>query len=205
MHAKTNRLNHDFQILYFLVGACYTPDGAYALLCDLREGREDALKQHQANVLRRSAQRLRAERKIQSRDEAERLEGEADIAELNGGNDTLTRCVNGAQAELAFINLCIERIQQFRRFKDLPDAEAHEKAQCDEWREELISRAENLLLSGGMIPADQLVVMRQHPEFESAIWPAIQQIKSKGTVAAPHRNLVKLLGFEDKEKLRIVK
>ena len=39
MNAKNHKQNTNFQIVYFLVGSCHTPDGAYALLCELREER----------------------------------------------------------------------------------------------------------------------------------------------------------------------
>ena len=39
MISKNHRQNHDFQILYFLIGSCHTPDAAYALCQELREER----------------------------------------------------------------------------------------------------------------------------------------------------------------------
>jgi hypothetical protein len=177
MHAKTNRSNHDFQILHFLAGACHTPDGAYALLCDLRDDRADALKQAAAAHLRERAKILRAERRIASEDEVERLEGQADLAEIEGHAETLAKNLAAAQAELDFTEQCITRLQPLRRYAHLPDAEAHEACQREEWRLELMNRAQNFLLTSGTIPHDHLATMRQHPDFGASILPAIQHTK----------------------------
>lgn len=193
MHAKNNRNNHDFQILHFLVGACRTPDGAYALLCDLRDDRADALKQVSAASLRERAKIIRAGRLTASEDEAERLEGEADLVEIQGHAETLAKNIAAAKAELAFIESCITYLQPLRRFAHLPDAEAHEACQREEWRLELVARAENFLLTAGTIPADHLATMRQHPDFNTSIFPAIENIRilmasgqTATLLAAPH-------------------
>lgn len=178
MNAKNNRNNHDFQILHFLVGSCHTPDGAYALLCDLRDDRADALKQVEAARLREQAKIVRAERRIASDDEAERLEGQADLAEIEGHAETLAKNIAAAKAELAFIEDCVRRVQPYRRYAHLPDAEAHQACQREEWRLELEARAQNYLLTSGTIPADHFATMRQHPDFAAAIWPTIQHTKA---------------------------
>jgi hypothetical protein len=178
MHAKTNRNNHDFQILHFLAGACHTADGAYALLCDLRDDRTDALKQATAAHLRERAKTLRAKRRMASDDEAERLEGQADLAEIEGHAETLAKNLAGAQVELAFIEQCIARLQPLRRYAHLPNADAHEACQREEWRLELINRAQNFLLTSGTIPHDHLATMRQHPDFAMHILPAIHRAKA---------------------------
>lgn len=177
MHSKTNRVNHDFQILHFLAGSCHTADGAYALLCDLRDDRADALKHYEAARLREQAKRVRAQVKINDADEAAQLDGLADIEELEAGAETVRKNVLAARAELDFIQRCIERLQPHRKYAHLPDAEAHEACQAEEWRLELIGRAQNYLLTGQGIPADQFATMRMHPDFASHILPAVEEIK----------------------------
>lgn len=177
MHAKTNRNNHDFQILHFLVGACHTPDAAYALLCDLRDDRADAINHAEAARLREQAKIVRAKRRIASDDEAERLEGDADLAEIAAHAETLGKNLAAARAELAFIADCMARLQPYRRFAHLPDHEAHEACQREEWRLELVARAQNYLLTAGTIPADHFSTMRHHPDFQASILPAIHQTK----------------------------
>lgn len=193
MHAKNNRQNHDFQILHFLAGSCHTADGAYALLCDLRDDRADALKQATAAHLREQAKMLRAQRRLASDDEAERLEGKADLAEIEGHAETLAKNIAAAQSELAFIESCISHLRPLRQFAHLPDAQAHEACQREEWRMELIARAENYLLTAGTIPADHLATMRQHPDFAASILPAIEHTRelmasgqTAALLAAPH-------------------
>jgi hypothetical protein len=179
MHYKTNRLNHDFQIAYFLAGACHTPDAAYALLCDLRDDREDALKTVKASELRMKAKSVRARRKLESEDEAERLDGEADLAEIEATLSTGQKSIDAAQAELATILACIEKVHPLRKFSHLPDAEAHEAAQAEEWKLQLIHMAHNHMLVTGTVPADHFATMRMHPAFRSEMLPAITDMRKQ--------------------------
>lgn len=196
MHYKTNRQNHDFQILYFIVGSCHTPDGAYAILTDLEEDRSNAIKQHSASLLREKAKRLIAQEKIDGKGhglftrlfrrkkvEAERLEGQAEIAEIEAMAETTQRCYEAALDELAFIQLLKAKLEAHRKFKHLPMREAHQAAQHDEWKFELMKRAENYLLSGNGIPADHFGTMRMHPEYATAIEPHIKNILEVATQA----------------------
>jgi len=177
MHYKTNRLNHDFQIAYFIAGSCHTPDAAYAILCDLRDDRANALKTHAAGKLREKAKRLRAEKMLMSDDEATRLEGQADLTEADAMADTAIACYDAAVAELAMIERCMAAVETHRKFAHLPLPKAHEAAQSEEWKLELIHRAENHLLTTGTIATDHFATMRLHPEFHSSILPAINEIR----------------------------
>lgn len=177
MNSQNNRRNHNFQIEHFLAGSCHTPDGAYALLCDLRDDRKDSLAQAEVGALRTRAKIIRAERCLDSLDEAERLEALADIGEIKAHEETLHKNIEAAKAELKFINDCIDKVQPHRMFGHLPDPEAHEAAQHDEWKYELEYRAVNFLLTAGTIPHDHFASMRQHPEFHEYILPAIENAK----------------------------
>jgi len=190
MHAKTNRVNSDFQILHFLVGSCHTADGAYALLCDQRDDRADALAHYEAARLRIEEKRVRAERKAASEDEAEQLAGRADLVEIAAGMSTTLKNVAAAKDELAFINLCIERLRPFRLYASLPDPQAHQAAQQEEWKLELINRAQNYLLAGGAIPPDQFGTMRMHPAFASEIYPAIGRIQQLAVTPGGRQQLI---------------
>lgn len=198
MHSSNNRRNHDFQIAHFLAGACHTADGAYALLCDLREERLMALNSVKASKLREQAKIVQANRKAQSEDEVERLEGEADLAEIEASRDLVAKNLAAAEAELAFIEQCIERVQPHRKFAHLPDPEAHEACQREEWRLELEYRAVNCLVTAGTIPADHFATMRQHPDFASSILPTIHRTRAlmaegKADVLLTQRPIEKLL------------
>jgi hypothetical protein len=176
MHSKNHRQNHDFQIAHFLVGACHTPDGAYAMLCDLKEEREQAIANYHVNQLRTEAKEIRAKKLMESDDEADRKEGAADLLEIENGRAFGKVLYDAAVAELKFIEDCIARIQPFRKYAHLPDLEAHEAMQAEEWKLELMHRAENFLLTIGHIPTDQFATMRMHPAFASEIWPSIQEM-----------------------------
>jgi response regulator RpfG family c-di-GMP phosphodiesterase len=177
MLTQNNRRNTDFQILYFLVGSCHTPDGAYSLLCDLWEERSNVVKKLKADELRARAKRLVAERLTDSADEVDRLNGEADLEEMEAFEDTKKRCVAAAYKELAFLEQCMEKLQPYRKHAHLSLPEAHEASQREEWRLELIHRAENCLMTSGTIPIDEFNTMRMHPDFAASILPEITHIK----------------------------
>jgi len=177
MHSGNNRTNHDFQIAYFLIGACHTPDAAYALLCDLHEGRDTAIKCFDSAKMREEAKRIRAQRKIDSGDEADALEGRADLSEMEAMREVTDRNLAAAIAERAFIEKCMRSLEPHRQYAHLSLPEAHEATQRDEWKFELLERAENHLLSHGVIPPDQLGTMRMHPDFGEVIFPHIQKFQ----------------------------
>lgn len=177
MHYKTNRQNHDFQIAYFIAGSCQTPDAAYSILCDLKEDRDTALKSFLAHSKREQAKMIKAERKLLSEDEVERLEGEADIEDMKAFQEVTQKNYDAALAEVAFIEKCMAALQPLRKYAHLTDAQAHEAAQHEEWKLQLIHTAENHLLNTGCIPPDHFATMRMHPEFATAILPAIEKTK----------------------------
>jgi hypothetical protein len=179
MHSKNHRQNHDFQIAHFLAGKCGTPDGAYALLCDLKEEREAAIAHFHVVQKRTLANEIRANEKRANGDAAGKLEAQADLEEIENSRKTGKILYEAAIDELNFIKSCIERIQPFRKYKHLADPEAHEAAQREEWKYELIGRAENFLLCAGTIPPDEFATMRSHPDFVEGILPAIKEIKTQ--------------------------
>lgn len=193
MHSKNNRVNKDFQIAYFLAGACHTADGAYSLLKDLQEDREMALSQLEAGKLREQAKILQAQRMLTSIEPDIQLEGKAILAEIKNGEKFAKRNIEAAERELEFINKCIEKIQPHRLYSDLPDHEAYEATEYEEWKMELISRAENHLLTTGFIPTDQFATMRQHPAFISEILPAINNIKLVMSKELPLENVIHVI------------
>lgn len=181
-----NRVNHDFQILHFIIGSCHTPDGAYAKLKDLQENRIMALNSAKVAKLKERVIIEKAKQKLNSEDKIERLEGEAELAEIESFSEVTERNIKAAEAELKFIEDCIEKLQPHRKYKHLSDPEAHEAHQQEEWKYELIDRAKNSLLTTGSISPDEFKTMKMHPEFVSEILPAIDSCKrlmSQGKVS----------------------
>lgn len=177
MQAKNNRLNSNFQILHFLIGSCHTADAAYALLCDLRDERQMALDNEQVQSIKKKASIITANRLLLSDDEVDRLNAEADLTEYRLSIPLHEKNLNAAEAELKFIDECILRLQPYRKYSHLPDEEAHQACQQEEWLQELIFRAQNYLMTTGSIHVDHFSTMRMHPEFLSKIIPAITQAK----------------------------
>lgn len=213
MHYKTNRQNHDFQIAYFVAGSCQTPDAAYSILCDQEEDRSNAIKSFGAYSKRDQAKVKKAEAKIaqlkmqahsnnfeKETIEADILEAEADIEELKALAGTTQKNYDAALAELAFIEKCKAAIQPLRKFAHLPDAEAHEAAQHDEWKLQLIHTAENHMLSGHAIPPDHFATMRMHPSFTSEILPSIDRLAKVQAVAQSKGDGSLIAAYLEKKK-----
>lgn len=210
MQYKTNRQNHDFQIAYFLAGSCHTPDAAYGLMSDLHEDRDNAIKSFEASKLREQAKIIRANRLIASADEAEQLEGQADLVEIEAMKATVERNLAAAIAERATIERCMAKIAPLRQYAHLPLPEANQAAQAEEWKYELIRRAEDFMLTTGSIPTDHFATMRLHPAFKTDILPAMKQIRLNmasgdmdsvlnNTLTLTHFNVPDLLAIEAAE------
>lgn len=160
--------NSNFQILYFLVGKCHTPDEAYRQLLQLHEERDTAVKAQEAYVCQHEAKRLRALRILRNplRSKAAKLDAQAVLIEQQILAQQQKNCLDQAVRERTFIEELIARIEPLRKFAHLPDYEAHQQTQREEWYLELVKRAENCLLGQGYIPHDQLAAMRAHPDWE---------------------------------------
>jgi len=172
---KIHRNNHDFQIAYFLAGSCHTPDGAYALLQGLKEDREAAIKNYAVQELKNKAKIIRAEKLLKGTED-EKLDGQADLLEIENNKASGQILFDAAKDEFDFIVKCIGIVQEHRQYKHLPDAEAYEAAQKEEWKFELMKRAENAILTTGGIPTDHYDTMRMHPEFITEILPKIEKV-----------------------------
>jgi len=177
MISKFHKRNTNFQIAYFLAGSCHTPDGAYILLKELREEREMAIKNYEVQQLKDKAEELRAKKLLEG-NEADRLEGEAKLLEIENNRKFGEVLYKAALEEIEFIDKCIAKLEPLRKYKGLPDQEVSELVQKEEWLFELLRRAENYLLTTGTISPDQLDTMRLHPEFKTKILPRIKEIRN---------------------------
>jgi len=176
--SKNHRQNHNFQILYFLVGSCHTHDAAYALLQDLREDRAAAINNYKVSKIREKAKILHIKNLLNSKIEEDIIEAEALQKELDFSIEQGIVLYNAAIDEIKFIDECMEKINPYRKYKHLSDPEANQAMQQEEWKLELIKRAENYLLTSGTIPADHFDTMRMHPEFGTNILPEINKIRT---------------------------
>ncbi len=175
MTFKANRTNHDIHILHF--HGCHTVDGLYGWLCANRDDRLLALGQVEPALLRTKAKLHSLKWRLWSPFKSVRLRAKADLIEMEATRFAAEKNIAGAKAELNTIERCMEALEPHRKYRHLPLPEAHEAAQYEEWKRELIFRAENCLISTGTIQPDQLATMRMHPEFAKAILPAIEQAK----------------------------
>lgn len=74
----------------------------------------------EAGKLRQEAKRIRAKKMIESKDEAIRLEGKAELAEIDAMAETTQKNFNAAIAELATINRRIAVVNPLRRPYPIP-------------------------------------------------------------------------------------
>lgn len=169
--------NSNFQIKYFIAGKCHTPDEAYRQLDQLRENRHVAVENARAADLRARAKVAKAKHTMADDDapEWEKLESEADIAELESFAEQSDAALAQARRELAYIEGLMEEILPECRYVGHMDKhEAYQLAQETEWALELMWRAENFLASNGFIPHDHMATMRMHPEWEQTIHPYVK-------------------------------
>lgn len=179
--------NSNFQIVYFLAGKCHTVDAAYKMLCELREERDVAIRGAMASNFRAEAKKKRAAITItENKDEASVLEAKADLAEIDALSTQSQKVYEQGLRERDFIDSCIAKIQPLRKYKHLPDHEAHQACQQEEWKMELMHRAKTFLLTSGTIPQDHLSTMMCHPEFKSDIAPKIDMLIKSGNMALSH-------------------
>ena len=179
MHSSSHRLNHDFQLRYFLAGSCHTPDAAWTLLYAQKIDMESKLKTAKAQAIDRRIKALEAENLLASSDPIMRLQGEKIQAELEASQYIFDMNVEGAEKELETIVALMEELEPLCQYAHLPILERNEACWREEWALELIRRAENNLLAYGTIPPDQLETMRQHPDFKELIVPKILELTAK--------------------------
>ena len=160
-----------------MIGSCHTVDAAYGLLHELRDDRLMAIQTSAAKDFETKAEALKAKRMAESDDEVEQLMGLSVLHEIEARREIHDKNVAAAKHELDFIEECIQRINPHRKYANYPDPIAFELAQREEWRLELINRAENALMTSGTIPMDEFNTMRMHPDFRDVILPAIVDIK----------------------------
>lgn len=177
MISKPHRTNSDFQLKHFFVGSCHTPDGAWAALYSERIALEGKLRHAEAQDLRRQA-RIAAASEVLEDSSSSRsavLNAKADLIEANADLETWKLNVQAARAELATIVELMAQLEPQRKYAHLPLLEANEAAQEEEWKLELMYRAENFLLTSRTIPHDHFARMREHPAFRSEILPHVQR------------------------------
>jgi len=205
MIVKYDKTNTNFQIAYFIAGSCYTADAAYIALLTLKNDRLQALDAAKVAELKRMAARIRAKKLGESENIADKLESQAELLEIEHSEKLTERLIKAAQEEVEFIDYCIQQVQPLRKYAHLDDHAAAEACQREEWLGELVSRAENYMMTQGTIPHDQLLTMRQHPDFASVLLPRLEQlhvalsdpISSKQILLEQeHFNLPKVLGWD---------
>lgn len=182
--------NSQFQVAHFLAGKCHTADGAYRMLRELREERDVAVKNSAAIRLRAEAKRMRANEKIVQGSPADVLEARADIVEIEAFADQSKAVYDEAIREIAFLDLLITNIQPHRKYAHLKEHEAHQAAQREEWKLEMIHRAETFLFTTGSIPQDHFSMMMSHPDFKNDIVPAIEKMEAASRKGVMNLSLI---------------
>lgn len=176
--AFSHQKNSNFQYLSFVFGKAHTADECYRLLKSELDERTESLAISDAAALRREAKRMRAQEILDCdrNDTATKLEAQADIAEMDAAEPTGRKCYEACKREILFIRELLGILEPYRKCAELPDHEAFEACQREEWAEEFKFRAENFFLSQRNIPADQLDAMRKHVDWHSTIEPYLSRV-----------------------------
>lgn len=156
--------NSNFQKLYFIVQGGHTADEMYRRAKELFEERQLAIDEFESS---------------------EKFKN-------NDFNIAAKACYDEALREKEYIKELIEKIEPHRKYKDLPDHDAHQAAQQDYWLQELKYRAENHLFTTGVITPELLSTMRLHPQFKSDLLPhmltcitAVKEGRAEALLATP--------------------
>lgn len=179
MHSAPHRTNSDFQLRYFIANSCHTADAAWCIMYEQRVDMRSKVIVTKAQLIRREAERIKIERKLNSDDPYEQMMGKADLLEWEGSFGALEIALKAAEDELATIEQIMAELEPKRKYGHLSVLEAASLSQKDEWLEEFKHRCENYLVSIGTIPEDQLAAMRKHPDFQEQIVPFVKQLAYK--------------------------
>ena len=181
MNSNPHRNNSDFQLRHFLAGSCFTPDGAWMLMYGQMIDREAVIKSCEAQRIRREAKIMDAQAVINDPhvSQTDKMRAQADIIEADAHYYTWSTNLEAAKMELATIKQLMAELEPHRKYAHLPLLEANEAAQREEWLGEFKNRVENFMFSTGTIPEDHLRAMRNHPDFQSALLPHIQEVMVK--------------------------
>ena len=174
MHWK----NSQFQIAAFIAGKCHTADEARRKLLMLQAERQMSLDKSKITAMKRKARRAAIDAVLTSDDATEwaQLEASAELEEMKQGEEMGKELIAEAEREVAFIEQLIELIEPYRLYADLPDHEAFQVVQREEWLLELTSRAQTYLMCTGGIPVDHFNAMRAHPDWATVISPLINKM-----------------------------
>jgi len=179
MIVKRHRTNSNFQLAYFIAGKCYTADAAYIALLNQRDDRVMALNHARVQAMKQQARIQRIQQDMLTADAIAQLELRADLLEIELAQPMTDQLVTAAQDELAFIDLCIERVQPLRQYAHMSDADAAEACQREEFRLEFQHRIENYMITTGQIPANEFESMRRHPDFTTCLLPHIHTVQEQ--------------------------
>lgn len=121
------------QIINEVLTECHSVDAAYAKLVFLRNEREDYINYTLAQNKRTLSEVLQADEIANDKSDTRqhRVLAEYHMAEAKALLPSEQERVNFARAERDFLSSLIEKLEPYRVYKELPDAEAFQKAQYD--------------------------------------------------------------------------
>jgi hypothetical protein len=99
-----------------------------------------------------------------------------DLAELTADINLVNLATARAEDEIAFIKKLMAEISPHRKYAHLPQSEAFQACQAEEWAAEHLKRAARFLICDGRIPENYLEAMTVHPWWASYILPRIGEL-----------------------------
>jgi hypothetical protein len=176
-HAAGLRTNTDFQLEFFIEGSAHTPDGKWALLWMQWNVLQQKVRAIPAYHIKREAMALKLQWEIENKEHPwERMQATAELLELEIGNEHWQISEEAWTNETDFVKARMDKVEPDCLYRDLPFLQRCEAAQRDEWLYELCYKAENYIISTGVIPHDYLDAMRMHPDFRLKILPHINNL-----------------------------
>jgi hypothetical protein len=172
--------NSNFQNAFFIAGKSHTPDEAWLALKRQWNDRDLALRVADATLMKQQAHVNTLKNKLwwaelfRLGNIALRLRGE--LMEIAAHYGETKNCYEGALQERASLQKMMDTLEPHRKYGHLTDNDAAQASQKEYWLHELVTRAENYLITTGSIPTDHFATMRSHPDYKGIIAPEIEKL-----------------------------
>lgn len=159
------------QLVHVILANCHTVDEAYRVLCELEEDRLFSIESSLAESKRAQSKVIAAKLVLKDSDESKsnKILSECFIDETLARNKLAQPCLDEARRELAFIREIKDKLEPYRKYIELPDHQAHQACQSEEYMYDLFWKAYNFICSTGTIPHDHWMLLKMHPNSSSLV------------------------------------
>jgi hypothetical protein len=183
-----------FYYVHFIAGGKNTPEEAHRTL-----NKERSVLQKELTEL--ELERLRDHDKNKNSDATAMMTNDLTMADrlkelLASSGEAKVGVERAIEKEIAFIDKLLKAVEKHFEHPELSPEEAYEKCQRQEALLEILTTAENMVLTMGGVPPDALKQFRLHPDFAAIIMPAVNEMMQmqRSKQGFPLHGMTKWLG-----------